>query len=379
MQEFFSGVGTIGIFALIIGVLVFIHELGHFLVAKAVDAKVEEFAIGLGPKIWSKQVGEVLYKINLFPLGGYVKILGEVDEKEDDNPRSLKNKTPFKRILVMLAGVVMNFLLASILYYSIFLTSGYKFYLPDSFADFKPYRAQIVREKITEKVEYDGLAEGKGAKLSGMPIKGEIKSIDGKKIEFTNDIPSILQSVKNKTVKIEVCSDKCKTYDVLTDAQGKIGISILTNSAYAMTYENNKIESGLVHGVNMIRIMFVSLSDVFGKAKVTGDYSQAMNTVSGPVGIYLAIDAVKQYGFVSLLGLTADLSLVLAFMNLLPIPALDGGRILLTLPELVTGKKLNSKLEAVLINVSFILLLVLMFAVFIKDIVFFDSIKELLK
>lgn len=379
METILSFLSTTGIFILVIGVLVFIHELGHFLVAKAIDAHVEEFALGLGPKIWGKKIGEVEYKINLLPIGGYVKVKGEVDDgKEDNDPRSLKNKPPFLRILVMIAGVVMNFILASILYFIVFLNTDFKFFLPEKYADFNPYLAEIVKEKYSDKVEYTGLADGKGAKESGMPEKGYIKSINGTEIAYTNEIPELLQEKKNEIVKIEACDIECNVYEVKTDELGKIGISIVSNYIYVMNYSENRLTSGFVHGINMLRVMFDSLSDVFGEAKQTGDYTMAVNSVSGPVGMYLAIDTIKDYGLLSILGLTADLSLVLAFMNLLPIPALDGGRIILTLPELLTGKKLNSKLEAVLINVSFLLLLLLMLAVFVKDIVFFNKIRELL-
>lgn len=379
MQDILSSLSTIGIFILVIGVLVFIHELGHFLLAKYIDAHVEEFALGLGPKIWSKKIGEVVYKINLLPIGGYVKVKGEVyDGNDDKDPRSLRNKKPFLRILVMIAGVLMNFILASILYFIVFLNTDFKFFIPEKYADFKPYLAEITKEKYSDKVEYMGLTDGKGAKESGMPEKGYIKSINGIEIVYTNEIPQLLQENKNQIVKIEACDVECNVYDVKTDELGKIGISIVSNYIYVMNYSGNKITSGFVHGINMLRIMFDSLSDVFGQAKQTGDYTMAVNSISGPVGMYLAIDTIKGYGLISILGLTADLSLVLAFMNLLPIPALDGGRILLTLPELFTGKKLNSKLETILINVSFLLLLLLMFVVFVKDIVFFDEIKEML-
>ncbi|MCC7290270.1 site-2 protease family protein, partial [bacterium] len=181
------------------------------------------------------------------------------------------------------------------------------------------------------------------------------------------------------SVDLEICTQACKTYSVVVSEEGKIGITILPNYVHVLTYENNKLISGVSHGVNMVRVMVTGISDIFSQAKQSGDYSKAVNTLSGPVGIYLAVDSVKQYGVISILGLAADLSLVLAFMNLLPIPALDGGRILLTLPELLLRKRLNPKLEVILINGSFILLILLMLAVMVKDIVYFDSLKELFK
>lgn len=379
MQEILSTITSIFLFLITLGILVFIHELGHYIAARLVNAKVEEFAIGLGWKLWGKKIGETEYRLNLLPLGGYVKILGESEKEKADDPRDLRNKTPLQRIFVMVAGVVMNFVLASIIYYVLFMFIGFKFYLPDNLSNFKPYLGTVTTEKFEDKVQYNGLSEGLGAKKSGMPDKGEIKSINGKVLVYSYEIPQIVQANKGRTIKVEVCNEECKTYDVEVNADGKMGVSVVPNYMYMMNYEQNKLTAGPAHGVNMIRLMMTTLGDIFSRAKTTGNYSEAVNTVSGPVGIYLAIDTVKGYGITSVIGLMADLSLVLAFMNILPIPALDGGRILLTLPELITRKPLNAKLEAILINVSFALLLILMFAIIIKDFVFLEEIKKLLK
>ncbi len=379
MQEILSTISTFGLFILTLGVLVFIHELGHYIVARLVGAKVEEFALGLGWKIWGKKIGETEYKINLLPLGGYVKILGENEKEGDNDPRSLKNKTPLQRIAVMIAGVVMNFLLASILYISLFSLSGFKFYLPEANSDFKPLGGKVILEKLDEKVEYSALVTDGNAKKASLPEKGEIKKIGDSNIEYSFEIPKKLGEYKGREVIMNICDSECKDYNVQVSSEGKIGISLVSNYIYAVSYADNKILSGFSHGVNMIRIMFGTLGNIFSEAKQSGDYSTAVNTVSGPVGIYLAIDYVKQFGLTSILGLMADLSLVLAFMNLLPIPALDGGRILLTIPELITRKPINPKLENILINVSFILLMLLMVAIMVKDVVYFESMKEIFK
>lgn len=379
MQEMLSILSTAGLFLLTLGILVFIHELGHYIAARLVGAKVEEFALGLGWKIWGKKVGETEYKVNLLPLGGYVKILGENDKDENADPRSLRNKSPIQRIFVMIAGVVMNFLLACILYISLFSIAGFKFYLPEANSDFKPYGSKIIIEKLSEKVEYSSLVKDGNAQKSGLPEKGYIQKIGVEDIEFSYQIPQVLSKYKGSNVVLNVCDSECKDYTVKVSDEGKIGISLISNYVYAVSYADNKALSGFSHSANMIRIMIGTLGNIFSQAKQSGDYSTAINTVSGPVGIYLAVDYVKQFGLTSILGLMADLSLVLAFMNLLPIPALDGGRILLTIPELLTRKPINPKLENILINVSFILLMVLMVAIMVKDVVYFESMKEIFK
>lgn len=389
-MEFLSGLVTLFIFILLIGVLVFVHEFGHYVIARLIGAKVEEFALGFGPTLLKKKVGETDYMIKLLPLGGYVKILGETDTEKTDDPRSLKNKSPFKRILVMIAGVTMNLILAVILYYVVIASSGYKIYLSNSFADFKPYVGEVYLEKVgdSKQVTYVALAPEGNAKKAGMPEKGTIKSIEGKEINLSSEIPQILYENRGKVVEIFTCSfEGCSEgegvldlarYSVAVSDEGKIGISITPNFVTVLSYEKSKGVSGLMHGANILKISFAGMGDIFSRAKESGDYTQAVNTLSGPVGIFLAIDKIKEYGVMSLVSLAADLSLVLAVMNLLPIPALDGGRILLTIPELVTKKPINPKFEAILINISFLLLLILMLVVFVKDIVFFDYIKSLL-
>ena len=131
--------------------------------------------------------------------------------------------------------------------------------------------------------------------------------------------------------------------------------------------------AGFGHLLNVCKLSAQRISGLFATAKETGDYSEVANTFSGPVGIYVVIDYFKQFGLISIISLMADLSLSLAIMNILPIPALDGGRILILIVESVVKKDLNEEIEAKIINISFALLIILVIAIFIKDIVSIDS------
>ena len=141
------------LFILVIGVLTFVHELGHFLVAKAIGAGIEEFSLGFGPKLLSKKYKGTLYCIRALPLGGYVKILGDGDPEKSEgkkdlknNPKSLNNKPRWAQMLVMLAGVTMNILFAVLAYFIVVASSGWKMTLDWSFKDYKPTGATIYKE-----------------------------------------------------------------------------------------------------------------------------------------------------------------------------------------------------------------------------------------
>ena len=211
--------------------------------------------------------------------------------------------------------------------------------------------------------------------------KGIIKSIDGEDVDSL-EFRNIISEKKGKEIVLNACDESgnsCKDYNIKVGDDGKIGIYITDNVLFYMDYSENKLFSGVTHSINYIRIVGMKLSDVFGNAKYTGDYSEVVGGVSGPVGLYLIVDQLKEYGVVLLVEITASLSLTLVIMNLLPIPALDGGRILLVIIEMIIRKPLNKKIEALVINISFILLMILMFSIIIKDIVFFNDIKELIE
>lgn len=367
---------------LILGFLITIHELGHFLSAKFFKVKVEAFAIGMGPKIWGKKIGETEYRLNLLPIGGYVKILGEgdelLDEKAGGDSRNFKNINKWKQIVILLAGIFMNLLFALIVYYAFIVSAGYKWQLGDGVRDFKPVVGSIVVERVGE-VEYTELVDGGASIDAGLPNMGVIKSIDGKKLEYASEFREYVADRAGQEVTLNVCEVECADYTVKLSDEGKAGILLPSNYIVYLDYSKDKLISGAGHSLNLLKLISERLGDIFSEAKQTGDYSTVANNISGPIGIYVIVEAFKQYGFITLLGLTADLSFTLAIMNLLPIPALDGGRVLLTVLEKLFGKYWNKKVEAYAINISFILLLLLMVGIMFKDILLFNNLRELLR
>ncbi len=370
------------LFILVVSILTFVHELGHFLAAKAVGAKVFEFAIGFGPKLISKKIGETEYSIRLLPLGGYVKILGDGDPGEEkikkgDEKRNLSKKPKWQQIIVMAAGVTMNIFLGIVIFYIVLSSNNWELVLNNEFADFKPIGATVSRVREGD-VEYSELIEDGQARKAGMPESGILRSINGKKVEYSDDVSKMLASKKNEDVILNVCQeDLCTEYTVTTSEEGKIGILLPANYYMSLSYKDNKVFSGFAHVLNNFKLIFSKMRDMFSQARKTGDYSELSNSVSGPVGIYFVIDYFKKFGVVPFLGMVADLSMSLALINILPIPALDGGRIMILLIEWIVGKELDEKVESRIINISFIFLIILILFIIIKDIINIDIIKNI--
>jgi regulator of sigma E protease len=372
---------TILLVIVVLGLLIFVHEFGHYLAARTVGAIVEEFALGYGPRLLSKKYKGTVYSIRALPLGGFVKILGDSDpgseeEKEKlDEEGNLKNKSKLAQIFVMLAGVTMNILLTIFFYYLVLGFSDWSISLTYDFEDFNPVGAQMVRERNTD-VPYE-VVEGDFADQSDMPDEGYIVAIDGEPVEFIDDVSPLLKD-KNLVV-VEACNLKseCGEYPVRVGEDDKIGIAIGPNYFVNIDYSQNKLFAGFSHLINNLKLIGRVFGELFVTARETGDYSALSQSVSGPVGMFFLVDYFKDLGWIPFISLIADLSLSLAIMNILPIPALDGGRVMITAIEGILGKDLDPKIEAVIINISFGLLMVFVVFVMVKDIVNIEQLKSL--
>jgi len=186
---------------LVISILTFVHELGHFISAKIIRAKVLEFSLGFGPKLFSKKLGETVYCLRGLPFGGYVKILGDGDPSEEMNmevndERDLRKKPKWQQIFVMLAGVTMNILLAISIYYVVLASNGWELVLNSDFKDFKAIGAEVYLEREGD-VEYE-IIQGGSASKAQLPEKGFIKSIDNKEIIYTEEVGEYISTKKER-------------------------------------------------------------------------------------------------------------------------------------------------------------------------------------
>lgn len=335
------------IFIIILGLIVFIHELGHFIFAKKAGVYVYEFSIGFGPKLFSfkRKNDETEYMIKLIPLGGYVAMAGEEDIEEDNkipNDKKLYNKTWIQRLLVMIAGVMNNFILGIVILFIMGLIYGTTF---------------------SNNVLYNIPKDGNLYKL-GARNGDEITKINGHKVSNYDDIQTYiaLANEKHKNPEIKITINNDKTYNVKPkkekDGNYYYGISVKLESKKGLI-------SALVYAKDKFISIYKSLIIVI-KSLFTGDLG--LDSVSGPVGIYTVVDTAKS-SMPMLLYLTAYLSINIGFMNLLPFPAFDGGRVLFLIIEKIKGSRLNPKVETYVNFAGFIILMGLMILVTIKDVI----------
>ena len=323
---------------IILGVMIFVHELGHFLSAKSFGVFVEEFALGMGPAILKKQGKETLYSLRLFPLGGYCAMRGENETVEGEG--SFSALSPWKRFIVLASGAAMNILLALILFIVI------------SFSQ---------EAVITNKV---GLVAGDDVPASVFEVGDEIIKMDSDRVNIYSDIQLKMLFNEGEAVDITVLRNGEKLTFNLTPyptADGyKFGFSPMIEENTPLT----ALKNGFYETAFGVKSVFWSI-----KGLLTG--TVGLGRVSGPVGIVTVVDDVVESSNViedtgeryyallmMILNLMALIGANLGVMNLLPLPALDGGRILFVLIEMVTRKKVPEKFEAAVHGAGFVLLII---------------------
>lgn len=340
---------TLLILIFILGLIISIHEFGHFISAKKAGVYVEEFALGMGPAIWKskKDKGGTTYSIRLFPIGGYVAMANEeIEGKKLRKDQILENKNFFVRLLVLLMGIIMNFVLCIV---ALFI-NGLIYGVPNN----TPVVGQIV--------------EGGAAETAGLKEGDIIREINGIKMSSWDDV--LLEiSVKKALDSYDFIIERDNNNKSLTIIPNKVkneegkevnsyGIGI--GSAPKTRGFIKALKYGFTGFAEMCKSITVVLINLF-----TGSVS--VKNLSGPVGIFTVIDQVKSTGLESIIYLIAYLSVNVGIVNLLPIPVFDGGRVLLVIIEKIAGKKFP-KLELILNYIGFGLLILLTIFVTFNDI-----------
>ncbi len=317
--------------------LILVHEFGHYIVAKKCGIGVNEFSIGMGPTIYKKQGKETTFYIKALPIGGFVKLEGEDEEADEDNDKAFGNKSKTRRIAVLLAGAVMNILCGFIIVVIInCFVGGF----------------------VTTTVSDISLEE-----QNVLQAGDRIVSIDGYSTLNYMDLNFAVSNIEDEFFSCKVVrnGEPLKLINVpfiKTDAGYKIGINLEIEPRNVWTV----VKNSATESVSIIRLVWQSLVYL-----VTGRVG--INELSGPVGIAGLVQETVQYGALSVLNLIAFIALNLGVMNLLPLPALDGGRIFMILIEAVIGKPIPQKYEAVVHLIGFVLLMGLSAFVFINDII----------
>ena len=393
---------TIIIFIVVIAVLIFVHELGHFLFARWAGIRVDTFAIGFGPSLWSKKVtsvkyGETTYSINAIPFGGYVKIFGEngdVGEEKDNrdesaatvsddarraDKRSFVSKPRHIQATVLVAGILFNFLFAWII-----LSGAFMFGLPVSAEDYAQYSARFRDERVL----VVDVSAGSPAAVAGIQAGSAIVSVSNSNNNLTStnltiaEIKSVVDQSAGKPVTVGYVPAGMPLGDIqaiktvtLTPVQGitdipagnyAIGIAMDTAATLSLPpflaakegarYTWNAIEATVFGVGSLIAAAFQHNTAI-------------LSQVSGPVGIASLVGQAVENGFTNLILLTAVISINLGVLNLLPFPALDGGRILFVAIEAIIRRPIKAKITNAVNTVGFALLILLMLVVTYHDII----------
>lgn len=301
----------------VFAVIVLIHEGGHFITAKLTGMRVDEFAVGFGPKLGGLKKGETLYSLRAIPLGGFNRIASMDSSDKTDDPRAFVNRPVWARLLVIAAGSISNVLLAFFIFVGAFLYAGYQTFpnLP------------VVGTVLA----------GTSAEKQGIEAGDKILSVAGKEVNTWTDIGKITKDLDTRIVPVKVSHEgEEKTLTIMmTDGEG--GRPIIGISPYLEHHQVGVGEAFLMGGercVFLLKMMVTGLADM-----ITGHEAD----VAGPIGVARMSAQVADTGFLSLLLFIALLSLNLGFLNLLPIPLLDGGVLILTLIEGVSGRELPEK------------------------------------
>ena len=333
---------TFLIAVVMLGLIIFVHELGHFLTAKLFKMPVSEFSIGMGPQVFSVDTKKTTYSFRAIPIGGYVNIEGMEVGSEVEN--GFSSKPAYQRFVVLFAGVFMNFLMAFILLFAV--------------------------AKINGRIEYDtnaiigGLVKG-GANEQILKVEDKILELDGKKINIWTDISEVTKASQNKEEISALIERNGKeenlTLKLTKDEENNrvvLGISPKYKKIYLSTTESLDFAKNSFNSIftDTVKGFFTLFS---GKV--------SLKEVSGPVGIFKVVGEVSKFGWVSIISLCVVLSINIGVLNLLPIPALDGGRIIFVLLELF-GIKVNKKWEEKLHKGGMILLLFFILMISVNDV-----------
>lgn len=380
---------TIVLFLLILGVIVFFHELGHFVMAKLYNVKVEEFALGFPPKIFGIKKGETEYRLNWVPLGGYCKIVGE-DGEEKDNPRSFGSKSLFQRFQIISAGVLMNFFLAFVIFSFIFMVGFPQDITGKNLSIIKAgenssQASVIIDEESAKsvrdvKIQISGIIEDSPADKAGIKIGDTIVQADEIKINSTEDLQNYTEENLGKPIILSITRGKESfTKEIIPrenypEDEGAMGVSLAQTAIVSYSFLE-AIKQGFEYTVHLTIFILMAFASIIWGLVTTG---KTVAEVSGPVGIAAMTQQAASMGFLTVLNFTALISVNLAIINALPLPALDGGRILFLLVEKIKGSPINQVWETKVNNFGFMLLMALMVIVTFKDVAKLDLIGKVM-
>ncbi len=337
------------IFFLSLSVLVLVHEFGHMFAAKISGVKVEEFGLGLPPRIIGKKFGDTIYSINWLMIGGFCKLYGE--DGDGKGNVAFNNKNPWQKLLIVCGGVLMNVVLAVLIFSIVYSILG----VP----------------KETEKVKIIGVSKNSPADMAGLKEEDIIIKVAEMSVKNPADLTKEISSYKGKKVALTVNNlenvVEIEVRENPPEGEGSIGVVIsnteMIKAPWYRFYEG--VGAGFKEAYFWGKIIFKGVFDM-----IAGLFKgQIPKDVSGPIGMFEATSSIKEkQGLLAVIHFFGIVSVNLAIVNMLPFPALDGGRIVFVLYEIIFRRKVNQKIEMIVNNIGMLLLLTLILMITIGDI-----------
>ncbi len=342
------------IFITALSVLVLVHEFGHYIMAILNGIKVEEFGLGLPPRIIGKKIGNTIFSLNALPIGGFCKLYGEDGNKEGN--RAFNNKKPWQKFLVVVGGVLMNLVLAVVIFGTVYGVLG------------------IPRE--IDEVRIVGVAKGSPAESAGLKEGDVVLKVGEKEVKKANELTDEVMKYKGKEVEIMIKgvgnghdrSVRIMVRENPPEGEGSMGVAISNTELEKIKFW--EVHKGIAAGFKEAYFWGKIIAD--GVFKMIGSLFQGKvpEDVAGPVGMFKATSAIKEtQGFWALLHFFGIISVNLAIVNILPFPALDGGRIIFVIYEWISGRRANEKFEIAVNNFGMLVLMSLIILITVSDVI----------
>ena len=349
------------IFIVALSILVLVHEWGHFMAAKINGVKVEEFGLGLPPRIIGKKIKGTIYSLNWLPIGGFCNLYGENPNGSkkinlEKRKQSFEYKKPWQKLMIVLGGVIMNLVLAVVIFCMVYAIVG----VP----------------KEVDKVSVIGVTANSPAEKAGIKENEIITKVNNQEIKKTNELIEVVSGYKGKTVRLEIEGTdgnnqrrqvEIEVRENPPEGEGSMGVAISNTEMEKIPWY--RIDKGIVAGFKEAYYWGKIIGG--GVISMIGGLLQGNvpKDVSGPIGMYEATSAInKNQGILAVIHFFGIVSVNLAVVNVLPFPALDGGRIIFVIYEMLTRKRANPKLEATINNVGMLLLLGLILLITVGDV-----------
>ena len=345
-------------FVLALSVLVLVHEWGHFIAARKTGVRVEEFGLGLPPRIVGKKRNGTLYSLNWLPIGGFCKLYGEDlaatgQTRLKDKGKSFQYKKPWQKMLIILGGVLMNLILAIIIFGVVYTIVG----IP----------------KEVDRVSVVGVSEGSPAEVVGLKAGDVILDVNRVEIKKSDELISEVEKYKGREIILTIESEgavhelRIPVRENPPEGEGSMGVAISNMEMEPIPWY--RVDKGIAVGFKEAfywgKVIFNGVGSL-----VVGLFSgNVPKDVSGPIGMYQATSSIsKDQGFLAVIHFFGIVSVNLAVVNILPFPALDGGRLIFVFYEILTKKRINQRVESVINNLGMLILLALIVLVSVGDI-----------